>query len=116
MASRTGVRERRPGGARRRWPPAPGTAVLPLAVVVLTALFAAQRWGTSRVGRVFGPVMLLWFGALGTAAGRGACWGLSCLNGMRLLSRLVISRARPGAFERGDLARGAPLAHKLPAL
>ncbi|NEM07013.1 KUP/HAK/KT family potassium transporter [Geodermatophilus normandii] len=42
-------------------------AVLPLAVVVLTALFAAQRWGTNRVGRVFGPVMVLWFGALGTA-------------------------------------------------
>ncbi|WP_369256834.1 potassium transporter Kup [Geodermatophilus amargosae] len=47
--------------------PGLSAAVLPLAVAVLTVLFAAQRWGTSRVGRVFGPVMVLWFAALGTA-------------------------------------------------
>jgi KUP system potassium uptake protein len=51
---------------------APGLAgaAVPVAVVVLTALFLVQRWGTERVGRVFGPVMLLWFAALG-AAGLG---------------------------------------------
>ncbi len=36
-------------------------AVLPLAAVVLVALFAAQKFGTARIGRVFGPVMALWF-------------------------------------------------------
>ncbi|SNS25442.1 KUP system potassium uptake protein [Geodermatophilus saharensis] len=41
--------------------------VLPLAVAVLTTLFLVQRWGTSRVGRAFGPVMLVWFGVLGAA-------------------------------------------------
>jgi KUP system potassium uptake protein len=48
---------------------APGLAraVVPVSVVVLAALFAVQRWGTDRVGRVFGPVMVLWFGALGAA-------------------------------------------------
>ncbi|OIQ75411.1 Low affinity potassium transport system protein kup [mine drainage metagenome] len=35
--------------------------VLPLAVVVLTALFVVQRWGTEAVGKAFGPVMGLWF-------------------------------------------------------
>ena len=35
--------------------------VLPLSLVVLTALFAMQRWGTAVVGRLFGPVMTLWF-------------------------------------------------------
>jgi KUP system potassium uptake protein len=45
-------------------PPLAGAAV-PVAAVVLAALFAAQRRGTERIGRVFGPVMLLWFGALG---------------------------------------------------
>jgi KUP system potassium uptake protein len=35
--------------------------VLPLTVVILTGLFAVQRWGTSRVGALFGPVMILWF-------------------------------------------------------
>ena len=35
--------------------------VVPVTLVVLTALFAAQRFGTAVVGRFFGPVTLLWF-------------------------------------------------------
>ena len=35
--------------------------VAPAALVVLVALFAAQTFGTARIGKVFGPVMLLWF-------------------------------------------------------
>ncbi len=41
--------------------------VVPIAAVILTALFVAQRWGTQRVGSLFGPVMLLWFLILGVA-------------------------------------------------
>lgn len=39
-------------------------AVVPLALVVLVVLFAAQRRGTTSVGRVFGPVMLVWFATI----------------------------------------------------
>ena len=35
--------------------------VLPISVVILIGLFAAQRFGTARVGRIFGPVMITWF-------------------------------------------------------
>ncbi|HLY52012.1 MAG TPA: KUP/HAK/KT family potassium transporter, partial [Steroidobacteraceae bacterium] len=35
--------------------------VLPLAVLVLLALFLLQPTGTARIGRAFGPVMALWF-------------------------------------------------------
>lgn len=35
--------------------------VLPLSLIVLTVLFSAQRFGTAAVGRLFGPVMCLWF-------------------------------------------------------
>ena len=35
--------------------------VLPLTLVVLLALFLFQKGGTGRVGRLFGPVMALWF-------------------------------------------------------
>jgi KUP system potassium uptake protein len=35
--------------------------VMPLAVVILVALFAAQKYGTEKIGRAFGPIMLLWF-------------------------------------------------------
>src|SRR5882762_4374501 len=37
------------------------TFIMPMAVVILIALFAAQRFGTEKIGRAFGPVMLLWF-------------------------------------------------------
>jgi len=35
--------------------------VVPIAVVILVALFVVQKYGTHRVGRLFGPVMVLWF-------------------------------------------------------
>ena len=38
--------------------------VIPLALVVLVALFVIQRHGTASVGRLFGPVMMLWFATL----------------------------------------------------
>jgi KUP system potassium uptake protein len=39
--------------------------VLPIAAVVLIALFSFQRHGTAVVGAFFGPVCMLWFIALG---------------------------------------------------
>jgi KUP system potassium uptake protein len=35
--------------------------VVPITVAVLVVLFSVQRFGTARVGAMFGPVMLLWF-------------------------------------------------------
>ena len=35
--------------------------VKPIALVILVFLFSFQRFGTERVGRVFGPVMMIWF-------------------------------------------------------
>ena len=45
--------------------------VMPAAVAILIALFAAQRFGTEKIGRAFGPIMLMWFmviSVLGVAA------------------------------------------------
>lgn len=38
--------------------------VLPITIAVLVLLFRFQKRGTSRIGAVFGPVMLLWFATL----------------------------------------------------
>jgi KUP system potassium uptake protein len=43
---------------------------VPLALGILTVLFAVQRSGTTAVGRVFGPVMVLWFAAIGAVGAR----------------------------------------------
>jgi KUP system potassium uptake protein len=45
--------------------------VVPLAIVVLLVLFGIQRFGAGRVGRVFGPVMLVWFVTLAGLGVRG---------------------------------------------
>jgi KUP system potassium uptake protein len=39
--------------------------VVPAAVVILVALFMVQRKGTGLIGRVFGPVMIVWFTTIG---------------------------------------------------
>jgi K+ transporter len=41
--------------------------VVPIALAILTALFTIQRWGTQAIGRLFGPVMVLWFISIGLA-------------------------------------------------
>jgi KUP system potassium uptake protein len=35
--------------------------VVPIAVVILIAVFAIQKYGTHHVGRLFGPIMVVWF-------------------------------------------------------
>ena len=52
--------------------PALEAYVIPVTMAILIALFAVQRKGTSIVGRVFGPVMLLWFAVLAL----GGLWHL----------------------------------------
>jgi KUP system potassium uptake protein len=45
--------------------------VMPMAVALLVGIFAAQRFGTEKIGRAFGPIMLVWFvtiSLLGVAA------------------------------------------------
>jgi KUP system potassium uptake protein len=39
--------------------------VVPVTLAILTVLFAVQRHGTGAVGRLFGPVIIVWFVVLG---------------------------------------------------
>ncbi len=43
--------------------------VVPISLLVLTALFVTQRFGTAVVGRLFGPVTLVWFAVLAVLGG-----------------------------------------------
>ena len=45
--------------------------VVPIAVAVLVGLFALQAKGTAVVGRLFGPITLLWFVAIGACGAYG---------------------------------------------
>lgn len=45
--------------------------ILPIAIVVLILLFAFQRFGTTGVGKIFGPITIAWFGSLAILGIRG---------------------------------------------
>ena len=45
--------------------------VIPITVAIIVVLFMAQRLGTGAVGRVFGPVMAVWFTVLAALGLRG---------------------------------------------
>lgn len=42
----------------------PNIGVLPIALLIVTALFLIQQFGTSAIGKSFGPMMMIWFGML----------------------------------------------------
>ena len=43
----------------------PQTPVVPIALCIVTVLFFIQQFGTNMIGKLFGPLMLLWFSMLG---------------------------------------------------
>ena len=45
--------------------------VVPITAVIIVVLFSVQRRGTATIGRFFGPVMILWFTAIGACGVRG---------------------------------------------
>jgi KUP system potassium uptake protein len=63
--------------------PQMGRLVVPLTLIILVILFLIQRKGTSWIGRLFGPVMLIWFiviavlGIMGIAKGPAILAALS---------------------------------------
>src|SRR5215467_532445 len=62
--------------------PAIAPWIVTLAVVILVALFALQPQGSARIGKLFGPIMTLWFaviallGVVGLLQHPGALWAL----------------------------------------
>jgi KUP system potassium uptake protein len=65
--------------------------VLPATVVILITLFALQQQGTARIGRVWGPVMFVWFVIIALLGLRGivqhpaVLWALNPAVGLRYL-------------------------------
>lgn len=43
----------------------PDIQIVPIVMLIITALFVIQQFGTSVVGKAFGPIMFFWFSILG---------------------------------------------------
>ncbi|MGN6634939.1 MAG: KUP/HAK/KT family potassium transporter, partial [Oryzihumus sp.] len=70
--------------------------VVPVAAVILTGLFAAQRFGTGKVGALFGPVTLLWFAALAAAGVPQVVAHPNVLAGLSPTYAVAFVAAHPG--------------------
>lgn len=71
----------------------PDLPTIPIVIAIITGIFLMQRMGTSIVGKLFGPVMIIWFGMLGIlgAVGLGANPGIiRALNPMYAYELLTI--------------------------
>jgi len=67
--------------------------VVPISVGVLVALFAFQRHGTAVVGKLFGPVMVLWFAALAVVGVYGIIGNPAILAALNPLHALTFVTA-----------------------
>ena len=72
--------------------PALERLVIPLTIAILVGLFSVQRQGTARVGKLFGPITLLWF------------LSLAALGFWHLLERPEVLQAVNPVFAVGFLA------------
>jgi KUP system potassium uptake protein len=67
------------------------SAVLPVTLVVIVILFAIQRRGTERVGKMFGPIMIAWFvtlavlGVMAIVKAPAVLLAMNPLYGLKLL-------------------------------
>jgi KUP system potassium uptake protein len=75
--------------------PSLGHVVLPVAAVILTVLFAAQRFGTGNVGRLFGPVTALWLLAIAVAGLHEVAVHPSVLRGLSPTYGVLFVAAHP---------------------
>jgi KUP system potassium uptake protein len=69
--------------------------VVPIAVVVLTALFLVQRYGSERIGNAFGPIMVTWFVVIGALGLRGIWRNPSVLRALDPLEAVSYITRQP---------------------
>jgi KUP system potassium uptake protein len=63
--------------------------VVPITLVILTILFAFQKYGTAKIGAVFGPIICVWFVTLGVLG----------IGGIALHPEILYSLSPTYAFE-----------------
>ena len=70
--------------------------VVPVTLVILVALFALQRRGTERIGRLFGPIMVIWFVSIGLLGLRAIIHTPEILTALNPVYALKVLLGHPG--------------------
>jgi len=69
--------------------------IVPITIAILVALFAVQRRGTKDIGFVFGPIMVVWFVAIGALGIAGIVHAPIVLEAISPLFAVHYAMARP---------------------
>jgi KUP system potassium uptake protein len=75
--------------------PAIAPLVVPITLLILIVLFAFQNRGTAKIGRLFGPIMLLWFAVLAVIGVRACITTPSILWALNPYYALAFFVAKP---------------------
>ncbi|MGJ8525487.1 Low affinity potassium transport system protein kup [Halomonadaceae bacterium LMG 33818] len=70
--------------------------IVPVAIVILMLLFLIQPFGTERIGKLFGPVILVWFIVLALVGLRGIWMAPEVLMALNPLRAIFFFRDNPG--------------------
>ena len=71
--------------------------IMPISIAILVGLFLVQRKGTAFIGNIFGPVMLIWFVAIGLLGLRGIVGAPGILSALSPHHALIyLLHAGPG--------------------
>lgn len=76
----------------------PNIPVIPIVISILVFLFAIQRKGTSFIGKLFGPVMLLWFTMIGVLGIGELAGNLSVFKALNPYYAYKLLSEYPGGF------------------
>jgi KUP system potassium uptake protein len=72
--------------------------VIPIVISIIFLLFFIQQFGTGFVGKSFGPIMLVWFGMIGTLGVAALTLNPSVLKAMNPVYAYKLLSAYPGGF------------------
>ncbi|MFI5271325.1 MAG: potassium transporter Kup, partial [Candidatus Saccharimonadales bacterium] len=70
--------------------------VVPITLVILASLFIIQKYGTSFIGHLFGPIMLVWFATIGIAGGLQVFHHPDVLIALSPTTAINFFRSEPG--------------------
>ncbi len=85
-------------GLRSIYPDITTDTIITIVIVILLALFVFQQFGSSVVGKTFGPVMLIWFLFIGSIGAYHLVQNLSVLKALNPLYAVNLLVKYPGGF------------------
>jgi KUP system potassium uptake protein len=76
----------------------PGLNIVPIVIVILIGLFVFQQFGTDKIGKVFGPAMVIWFGLIGVLGAMALSHNIAALKAINPYYAYQLLVNEPGGF------------------